>query len=380
MASSLEKAKTDMGSFTGLIDLVTLGSRRPMRRLLAYYVIMGVVVAALLYFFPIVGQAFSGGRLTEMTDGPQLLQDALGGGVAQRGPSDLRIQLELALSTTLTLLGILALLLPVTWVYMSIRRSKGHDQAFVQTLIILPIVVAAIVMVVRNSVALAFSLAGVVAAVRFRTTLNDSRDVVFIFVAIAIGFAAGVQVNTLAVVLSIVFNFVLLLTWRYDFGRNVLEPVAAAAPWAQPLNNLALLKGVGSVPDRDLVLALSQKEIGSLADRFARVRHILGPQGKKPRFNAVLSVTTDKTPEAQERVGGVLDEVAGRWRLDEIKTHDGKPSQMYYLVLIRKSMTRDDLITSVRAGAIDSIIDVEVEIEEELAAKVEKMEKAENKA
>ena len=71
MASSLEKAKTDMGSFTGLIDLVTLGSRRPMRRLLAYYVIMGLVVAALLYFFPIVGQAFSGGRLTQMTDGAQ---------------------------------------------------------------------------------------------------------------------------------------------------------------------------------------------------------------------------------------------------------------------------------------------------------------------
>jgi len=45
-------------------------------------------------------------------------------------------------------------------------------------------------MVVQNSLALTFRLAGVVAAVGFRTTLRDVRDVVFIFLVIAMGFAA----------------------------------------------------------------------------------------------------------------------------------------------------------------------------------------------
>jgi hypothetical protein len=47
-------------SFKRVIDTVTLGSDRPIRRLLAYYVIVGGIFAALLYFFPVVGQLFSG--------------------------------------------------------------------------------------------------------------------------------------------------------------------------------------------------------------------------------------------------------------------------------------------------------------------------------
>ena len=373
-------------AFKRLIDAVTLGSPHPMRRLLAYYLLLAGVIGSLLYFFPAVGRMVAGEPLPEVTAGPTLLRDALSGSGQDQSASrpdgdqgSLRADLELALSTTLTLMGILLLMLPVTWVYMSIRGTKGHDQGVVQTLFILPIVVAGIVMVVRNSVALAFSLAGVVAAVRFRTSLSDSRDVVFLFLAIAVGFAAGVEVGTLAVVLSVVFNVVLLLTWRYDFGRNVLQPTAASAPWVGSLGELATPNGAGNVPDRDLVLALSQKEIGALSDRFARVRILQGRQGKKPRFNAVLSITSDKTPEAETRIGAVLDEVAGRWRLDEVVLHEDKPSQMFYLVQIRKSTTRDDLITAIHAGAKGSILSVDVELGEMLTVMREKQAKQEKK-
>jgi len=68
----------------------------------------------------------------------------------------------------------------------------------VQVLIVLPMIVAGVVLIVSNSLALAFSLGGVVAAVRFRTNMSDSRDIVFIFLAIAVGFAAGVQDITIA--------------------------------------------------------------------------------------------------------------------------------------------------------------------------------------
>src|SRR5437016_5865539 len=109
---------------------------------------------------------------------------------------------------------------------MSARSGQGHIQSVVQALIVLPMVVAGIVLVVSNSLALAFSLAGVVAAVRFRTNLTDARDVVFIFLAIAVGFSVCVQDILIALLLSFISNFVLVLTWRYDFGRPVLEPTA----------------------------------------------------------------------------------------------------------------------------------------------------------
>src|SRR5665811_2050081 len=98
-------------------------------------------------------------------------------------------------------------------VYMSARPSGGqHNQNVVQTLIILPLVVAGIVYIVQNSLALAFSLAGVVGAVRFRTTLRDTRDLVYIFLSIVVGFAAGVQALAVGALLSMFFNFVLILT------------------------------------------------------------------------------------------------------------------------------------------------------------------------
>ena len=70
-------------------------------------------------------------------------------------------------------MGALLLILPVSWVYLAIRAKSGLDQALVETILILPIVVTAIVMIVQNSLALAFSLAGIVAAVRFRHTLKS---------------------------------------------------------------------------------------------------------------------------------------------------------------------------------------------------------------
>jgi hypothetical protein len=64
--------------------------------------------------------------------------------------------------------GSAILTIPISWVYFITSRARRIDQSFLQTIIILPIVVTGIAMIVVNSLALAFSLAGVVAAVRFR--------------------------------------------------------------------------------------------------------------------------------------------------------------------------------------------------------------------
>jgi uncharacterized membrane protein YhiD involved in acid resistance len=77
---------------------------------------------------------------------------------------------------------------------------------------------------VRDSVALAFSLAGIVAAVRFRNTLRDTKDAVYIFLAIGVGLAAGVQSLAVAFVPTVIFVVVVLVLWRFDVGA---EPEAA---------------------------------------------------------------------------------------------------------------------------------------------------------
>ena len=363
-----------MGIIKRTLDFFTKGSDRPVLRLVAYYVLLAVIITVLTYLFPVIDQMFAGARRDELAEAPQLLQNGLGA-----ASSFLRMtpRIELVIITLASCLGTLALMLPVTWVYMSARKTPGHNQAVVQTLIILPIVVAGIVLIVQNSLALAFSLAGVVAAVRFRTTLRDARDVVFVFLAIAVGFAAGVQLFTVATLVSIIFNFVLLFTWRYDYGHNVLEPTAASR-WSEPLN--AMADENSKVPDRDLVLALSQKKAGVLAERLNRVRKLLGTNGKKPRFNAVLMVTTDTIGEAQRSVEEVLDEYTRRWVMDEVVSEEGKPAALYYLVRVRNSVPRNELLTAIHAEAGNTIHTASLEVGDELARQEEARAKEEEKA
>lgn len=351
-----------MAMFKRLIDTVTLGSERPLRRLIAYYAILVVALGILLFLYPPSSALLMSGEVTTSVS-PQLLQDGLNTPAFVQealGPGSIG---ELLINTLLIIVGILALMLPVTWVYMSARRVPGHDQSLVQTLLILPIVVAGILLIVQNSLALAFSLAGVVAAVRFRTTLDETRDVVFIFLAIGVGFAGGVQMLAIGTITSVAFNFVVLLTWRYDFGRNMLQPTAASQ-WSEPLKDLAKsTNGDGAgVPDRDVMLALTPKKAEALAKRIDRVRKVLGPNKKNPRFNSVLSITSDTVGEAQALMQKALDKLTKRWVLDEVVTHVGKPSEVYYLVRLGKTMTRDEFITGIRARAGDHIAAIDLEL------------------
>jgi len=320
---------------------------------LAYYVILAVIVAILAFFFPSEIARIAAKGLGDVPEGPTVLTDALSS-PSSSGTFGLGSLLGVAITTIMILIGALVLMLPVTWVYMSARPSGGqHNQNVVQTLIFLPLVVAGIVFIVQNSLALAFSLAGVVGAVRFRTTLRDSRDLVYIFLSIVVGFSAGVQSLAVGAVVSIIFNFVLLITWHYDYGRNMLMPTAAAQ-WSRPLQALASPTGDHQIPDRDLLLSLTPEKAGALAERFDRVRDAIGKK-KKARFNSILTVTTDDVAEAQRQVEEVLDRMTKRWDLDEVVTNVGKPSEIYYLIRLKKSMPRDVLLTAIHENA-DGII------------------------
>ena len=353
-----------MRFFTRLIDFFTMGSDRPVLRLVAYYIVVVGLTVALVYAFPVLDHLFTGERLEELTSAPQVLQDGLRSDQFEPPVIELPARLELAIITITILIGTLAMMLPVSWVYMSARQTRGFSQSIVQTLIILPLVVAGVVLIVRNSLALAFSLAGIVAGVQFRNRLKEARDAVFIFLSILVGLAAGVQALTIAFIVSVVFNFVVLLIWRYDFGRNVLEPNAAGGAWAAPLKDLASKEG--TVPDRDLVLALSPGKVKALEERFARVRHMMSNNGKKPRYDAVLAVTAPSIAEAQQAVEDVLNETTKRWKLDEVVNNEGKPDELYYLVKIRKSVSKEELVTELHSRAGPAITAADLEVGESL--------------
>lgn len=118
-------------------------------------------------------------------------------------------------------IGAVILTIPVTWAYFITSRARRIDQSFVQTIIIMPVVVTGIAMIVMNSLALAFSLAGIVAAVRFRFSLSQPSDAMYIFASIGIGLGSGIGALGVATVISIAFVLATLIIWKLEYGKTL---------------------------------------------------------------------------------------------------------------------------------------------------------------
>ncbi len=121
-------------------------------------------------------------------------------------------------------IGSLILTVPISWVYFITSRTRRIDQSFLQTIMILPVVVTGIAMIVVNSLALAFSLAGVVAAVRFRFSLDQPSDAMYIFVAIGIGLGSGIGAVGISGVISLMFVLATLVIWKLEYGKTLSGP------------------------------------------------------------------------------------------------------------------------------------------------------------
>jgi len=118
------------------------------------------------------------------------------------------------------LLAAVLVSLPISWTYMAVRSGEEYDQSLVNTIIVLPMVVTGIVIIVQNSLSLAFALAGIAGAVRFRNSLKSSGDALFILLAVAVGLSAGIGAIELAAVISIFFNYCFALLWVTEYGER----------------------------------------------------------------------------------------------------------------------------------------------------------------
>jgi hypothetical protein len=122
-----------------------------------------------------------------------------------------------------SLAGTILVMVPITWTYMSTKREIGYQRNFVRALIVLPICATTIVLLIQDSLALAFGLAAMVAAVRFRVTLRETIDGIYIFAAICVGLAAGIGYLGIAIVMAVFFCFANAILWQMDYGQNPVD-------------------------------------------------------------------------------------------------------------------------------------------------------------
>jgi len=133
-----------------------------------------------------------------------------------------------ALYLAFSLGGTILVMLPITWTYIATRREIGYRKNFVRALIVLPICAATIVLLIQNNLALAFGLAAMVAAVRFRVALEEAIDGIYIFSSICVGLAAGIGYIGIAAVMAVFFCFANAVLWSIEFGQNPIDDARIA--------------------------------------------------------------------------------------------------------------------------------------------------------
>src|SRR5215211_8984805 len=109
-------------------------------------------------------------------------------------------------------------------IYRHTHRGTSYSQSFAQALVVMGMVTAVIMLIIGSNIARAFSLVGAMSVIRFRNAVKETRDVAFMFVAMAVGMACGTRFYVLAAFATAVMSAVIVLMHRVNaFERQVGE-------------------------------------------------------------------------------------------------------------------------------------------------------------
>jgi len=110
--------------------------------------------------------------------------------------------------------------LTVSLLYRWSFRGTSYSATFVSSLVTLAMITAVVIMAIGNNLARAFGLVGAMSIIRFRTAVKDTQDLVFIFLSLAIGLAAGVGFHRLAILATVLVGGTLWILGRSGFGAS----------------------------------------------------------------------------------------------------------------------------------------------------------------
>ncbi len=106
----------------------------------------------------------------------------------------------------------------VSMVYRATHKGLSYSQSFSQTIVFVTLIVAIVMMVIGGSLARAFALVDALSIIRFRTVLKDTKDMSYVFGALALGMAAGTSNYFLAGVGAVFVLCLAVILYLTNFG------------------------------------------------------------------------------------------------------------------------------------------------------------------
>lgn len=108
----------------------------------------------------------------------------------------------------------------IAWVYYVTHSGLSYSRSYVQSLILITVVIAMVMSVIGNNIITAVGLMGALAIVRFRNVLKDTRDIVFVFASLVIGMACGSHRYLTAILGTTILSLIAIYLFFTDFGSH----------------------------------------------------------------------------------------------------------------------------------------------------------------
>lgn len=129
----------------------------------------------------------------------------------------------------------------IAWTYMATHRGLSYSRSFVNSLVVIPMIVTVVMMVLNNNLVTAFGLMAVFAVVRFRNILRDTLDTSYVLCVLAVGMACGTQRFSLAVIATVTLALAMFYLWFTAFGSRHRYDVIVNLRWARPMAEVVSL-------------------------------------------------------------------------------------------------------------------------------------------
>lgn len=123
---------------------------------------------------------------------------------------------EITLLSAVTAMAVSVLLgLIIAFTYYKTQDEENFQRSMAVTLLMLPIILSVIIIFIGSNIARAFSLAGTLSIIRFRSAPGDPKDIGFIFFDIAAGLACGVGLYGYGLIFVIILCAILVISEKY---------------------------------------------------------------------------------------------------------------------------------------------------------------------
>jgi hypothetical protein len=127
----------------------------------------------------------------------------------------------------------------IAWTYMFTHTGLSYSRSYVNSLIILPVLVALVMLVLSNNLVVAFGLMAIFSMVRFRSILRDTLDTSYVLAVIVVGLACGTLKFTSAV-LGCLAVIALMVYFRVTgFGTRQRYDLIVNLQWTRPAGEMS---------------------------------------------------------------------------------------------------------------------------------------------